>query len=108
MWLKIANFILKGLEKIDYLLYTISDYFSFIYSGRRQVDLELEPASALETFCLALESLYRQLYTPKSKPLTFAKSRKFERKPTIRINGTSVHHVLSLQLLRIVIDQHLN
>lgn len=49
--LVMANFIQKELENLGYLLYAFADNFSFIFSFRRWLDVELEAYSLLEIFC---------------------------------------------------------
>lgn len=104
LWFLIANIILSELEKYEYMLYG----FSFIFSDKRRLDLELEAAQVLPVFCQLLECLHLILSINKFQALGFGKPPLPKRKPTIKIYCTSVRHVPNLKFLCISIDQHCN
>lgn len=105
LWLLIVNKILTEFEKLDTCFLRLRMTLFFLVW---LLNLKFEVAFTLWIFCHWLESLYLQLSTNTSQALTFAKLYKLKRKPTIRINGTSILHISNLKMLELSIDEHLN
>lgn len=109
LWLLIANRILSSLILSGLFVLAFADDFSFIFFGRRRLDVETMAREGLDLFSQLLASLKLQLSPEKSKSLTFNKPKKLKgRPPTIRINNVSVHHVENLKLLGITLDKNLS
>lgn len=106
LWLLVANIILVELERLGFTLFAFADDFSFVFSGRTRLDIELAAARALTAFYQLITRLHLQLSPGKSQELTFAKPHKLIRRPVMRIDGVSVKHVHHLKLLGITIDEH--
>lgn len=108
LWLLISNIFLTQLEHQGIITYAFVVDFSLVFLTHRCLYLEQAAARVFQLQHSADYRMHLHLSFAKSEVLIFAKPHKIERYPSMRIIGTSLHHVPHIKVLGVAINKQQN